>query len=174
MIWGDQWECACGWQNLFLRKSCRHCSRSRPAGAVLRSPIPELQDANLHVEAARRELDRLREFNRAKEDVLWTLALLNILIEPKEDPMEQQEILQNVAALAAAIRNENDAEGQKAALKAGTKLLASLLIDLNRLAAAGEKIAAISMSATTGPRGGGGGVEPFTRTSTPVGDEDQP
>jgi hypothetical protein len=29
MLYGDQWLCPCGWQNLFLRKVCRHCGEQR-------------------------------------------------------------------------------------------------------------------------------------------------
>ena len=25
MIYGDQWDCGCGWSNLTLRRRCRNC-----------------------------------------------------------------------------------------------------------------------------------------------------
>lgn len=29
-MWGDQWECSCGWSNFILRKKCRSCGVTRP------------------------------------------------------------------------------------------------------------------------------------------------
>jgi hypothetical protein len=29
-MWGDQWECWCGWSNFILRKKCRNCGVTRP------------------------------------------------------------------------------------------------------------------------------------------------
>lgn len=35
MIYGDQWNCVCGWANLFLRKRCRNCGRDKLANAQI-------------------------------------------------------------------------------------------------------------------------------------------
>lgn len=34
MIWTDQWECRCGWQNSDLRKRCRNCGVFKSEGFV--------------------------------------------------------------------------------------------------------------------------------------------
>lgn len=35
MIYGDQWNCPCGWANFFLRKRCRNCGREKHVNAAL-------------------------------------------------------------------------------------------------------------------------------------------
>lgn len=35
-IWSnEQWVCACGWHNIFLRTKCRKCAAPRPTAKVV-------------------------------------------------------------------------------------------------------------------------------------------
>jgi hypothetical protein len=30
-VWGEQWQCpSCKWENVFIRKKCRHCGTTNP------------------------------------------------------------------------------------------------------------------------------------------------
>jgi hypothetical protein len=35
-MWGDQWLCGCGWENLCLRNRCRNCGEPRLEGDPIR------------------------------------------------------------------------------------------------------------------------------------------
>jgi hypothetical protein len=34
-IYGEQWQCVCGWHNVFVRKRCRNCGREQPTATVI-------------------------------------------------------------------------------------------------------------------------------------------
>jgi hypothetical protein len=47
MIYGDQWDCRCGWSNLFVRKRCRNCGEDRGS-----APTVPFEDLVADIEAA--------------------------------------------------------------------------------------------------------------------------
>lgn len=36
-MWGDQWECRCGWSNFIVRKKCRNCGADQPVPPQIKS-----------------------------------------------------------------------------------------------------------------------------------------
>lgn len=47
MLYGDQWDCKCGWSNLTLRKRCRNCGtpRSDAPTVPFLEVLPEIERA---------------------------------------------------------------------------------------------------------------------------------
>lgn len=37
MMYGDQWNCSCGWANFFLRQRCRNCGKAKHVNAAIDS-----------------------------------------------------------------------------------------------------------------------------------------
>lgn len=40
MIWGEQWTCSCGWENVFVRRKCRNCGKERLTPILLDKAVP--------------------------------------------------------------------------------------------------------------------------------------
>lgn len=36
-MWGDQWECECGWSNFIARRKCRNCGAEQPVQPQIKS-----------------------------------------------------------------------------------------------------------------------------------------